>query len=84
MRLPRRLYRRYRESKKIDRHVYYSLYLKVKGNISKDKQILLEHIHKLKSCTQAEACRSKIKEAQKLREEPLQVKTLSKEEETKK
>merc|ERR1711885_56263 len=47
-RVLRRLLKKYREAKKITKDIYHHFYVGSKGNLYKNKSVLIESIHKMK------------------------------------
>merc|ERR1712060_140462 len=64
-RVLRRLLKKYREAKKIDKKQYHKFYLKCKGNVYKNKRVLIEFIHKDKAAYTKQKALQEQQEAKK-------------------
>ena len=64
-RVLRRLLKKMRDAKKIDKHIYHSLYMLAKGNQFKNKRVLIETIHDMKALRNKEKALQEQAEARK-------------------
>merc|ERR550525_826611 len=81
LRVLRRLLRKYRQAKKIDKHIYHEFYAASKGNQYKNKRVLIEAIHKKKSEKLKEKARIEAVELRKMRAKEQKEKKMAKREE---
>mmetsp|Transcript_10124 Transcript_10124/g.17330 ORF Transcript_10124/g.17330 Transcript_10124/m.17330 type:complete len:197 (+) Transcript_10124:144-734(+) len=77
MRVLRNMLRKYREQKKIDKHMYHELYNRCKGNVFKNKRVLMEHIHEAKLEKSRDANVAAQYEARRLKNKALREKKAS-------
>mmetsp|Transcript_144986 Transcript_144986/g.252916 ORF Transcript_144986/g.252916 Transcript_144986/m.252916 type:complete len:188 (+) Transcript_144986:86-649(+) len=80
LRVLRRLLRKYRQAKKIDKHIYHFFYRTAKGNQYKNKRVLMEAIHKMKAEKMKEKAIQEQSEARKAKAKLLKEKKAQKKE----